>query len=704
MQSSSAPSARVRSGGPSLASVTGQREWLRRGVGVVAFVAVYFLAGKLGLSLAFVNASATAVWPPTGLAIAALLLFGAQLWPAILIGALAVNLTTSGHLPSSVGIAIGNTLEAVFATYLVQRWARGRNAFERPQDVLRFALFAAIVAPLVSATIGVASLGSSGLARWSDFGPIWLTWWLGDASGALLVAPAVVLWVTNRVALPPERLAEATLVGVGAVATALLIFAGLQPASVQHLPVAFLTFPVLVWAAFRFGPRGAATVTLAIGGIAVWGTLHGFGPYALGSPNESLLVLQTFMAVAAVTSLVLGAAVLDQRRAETRLLAIEQQSRRSAEEGTRLREEFLSVATHELRTPVAAVSGYAQLAERALAAGRDDRLGDAVGSIVRQSRRLAALITQLLDASHVQAGRFEIDPHLTDVSAIAVWAVDAARMGDDGRHQWDVRIDRGIHAEVDPLRWEQLLMNLLDNAIKYSPARRSITVTLTDARRGWLSLGVADEGKGIKPDRIAHIFERFYRAHDDPALSGLGLGLYIAREIAERHGGQIEVSSVEGQGTEFTVTLPTRAAVPVEDSPPVPDAEPTSVSQSHRRVLVIDDEADVRMLVETVLRDSGQVVTSAENGEEALALAAREPPDLILLDKLMPVMDGTAFAKAYRAAVAHPAPIVAFCASRDAEAWASSIGAVAHVGKPFDLSELDRTVRRELDAAGSMRA
>jgi signal transduction histidine kinase/CheY-like chemotaxis protein len=678
--------------------VTGRPEWLRRGVGIVAFVAIYFLAGKLGLSLAFLNASATAVWPPTGLAIAALVLFGIRLWPAVLVGALAVNLTTSGDLPSSAAIAVGNTLEAVLGTYLVQRWGHGRSVFERPQDVLRFALFAAMVAPVVSATIGVASLGISGLAQWSDFAPIWLTWWLGDASGALLVAPAVVLWVTNR-AMPPERLAEAALLAVGAVATALLIFAGLQPASVRHLPVAFLTFPVLVWAAFRFGPRGAATVTLAIGGIAIWGTLNGFGPYALGSPNESLLVLQAFMAVAAVTSLVLGAAVLDQRRVETRLLAIERQSRLLAEEGTRLREEFLSVATHELRTPVAAVSGYAQLAQRALAAGRDDRLGDAVGSIVRQSRRLAALITQLLDASRVHAGRFEIDPQLTDVSAVAGWAVEAARMGDEGRHDWDVRIDEGLHAEVDPVRSEQLLMNLLDNATKYSPPHRTITVTLADAGNGSLSLGVADEGIGIRPDRIARIFDRFYRAHDDPGLSGLGLGLYIAREIAERHGGRIQVSSVEGQKSEFMVTLPTKSPAPLKPSRPLMDAEPATASQSHRRVLVIDDDADVRMLVETVLRESGQVVTSAENGEAALVLAVREPPDLILLDKLMPVMDGTAFAKAYRAAVPHPAPIVAFCASRDAETWAASIGAVAHIGKPFDLSELDQTVRRELDAA-----
>ncbi len=679
--------------------MNGRREWFVRAVGFVAFVAVYFVAGKLGLSLAFVNASATAVWPPTGLAIAALLLFGPQLIPGILIGALAVNLGTSGDLPSSAGIAIGNTLEAILGSYLVQRWASGRNAFERPQNVLLFALFAATVAPAVSATIGVSTLAIRGLAEWSDFAPIWLTWWLGDANGALLVAPVVVLWVAYRGAIRPEKLAEAGLLAVGTVATALLIFGGLQPASVRHLPIAFLTFPVLVWAAFRFGPRAAATANLAIGGIAVWGTLNGFGPYALESQNESLLVLQAFMAVAAVTSLVLGAAVLDRSRAETRVLAAEQQSRHVAEEGTRLREEFLSVATHELRTPVAAVSGYAQLAQRALEAGRYEGVGDAVGSIVRQSRRLAALITQLLDASHVHADRFEIDRRLTDVSAAAVWAVEAARMGDAGRHEWDVHIGAGIHADVDPDRWEQLVVNLLDNAMKYSETRKTITVSLTEAQNE-LSLRVADEGIGIPPDRIARIFERFYRAHDDPGLSGLGLGLYIAREIAERHGGRIQVTSVEAQKTEFTVTLPATSRADVGAARAVSNAELTvERSNSRGRVLVIDDEADVRTIVETVLRESGQIVTTAENGEEALALAVREPPDLILLDKLMPVMDGTAFARAYRAAVSRPAPIVAFCAARDAETWATSIGAVAHVGKPFDLSELDETVRRELEAA-----
>jgi signal transduction histidine kinase len=670
---------------------------IRRALTFVLLVSVYFVAAKLGLMLAFVNASATAVWPPTGLAIAALLVFGIQFWPAILLGAFAVNLTTSGDLLSSVGIAIGNTLEALIATRVVDRWAGGRTVFERPQQVLRFALAAAVVATGVSATIGVTSLVVAGLADSSDFGPIWLTWWLGDASGALLITPAIVLWAASRWPYQSRRLGEAVLLALAAIATALFVFGGRVPISMQRYPIGFLSFPVLVWAAFRFGPRGAATVALAIGAIAVWGTLNGFGPYALGSPNESLLLLQAFMAVAAVTSLALAAAVLDRVRTEARLLAVEQQSRVVAEDAASLREEFLSIATHELRTPVTSLSGYAQLAYRAFSAGQTDRIGPALQSIVRQSARLSGLITQLLDASHVQSGQLNIESRPSDVSALTAEMVEAARLIDSERHSWDVGIDPAIHADVDPLRWGQAIRNLLDNATKYTPIGKTVTVRLHRDGDGPISLEIADEGVGIAADRVAHIFDRFYRAHEDRGVGGLGLGLYIAREVVERHGGRIAVSSVEGQGTVFSVTLPAaRVAAPIETTPAATVVAPRD-GVAQRRILVVDDEPDVRAIVEIVLREAGHTVINAKDGEEALALAARERPDLILLDKLMPTMDGTAFAHAYHETAANPAPIVAFCAARDAEDWAKSIGAVAHIGKPFDVDDLDRTVRHQLE-------
>src|SRR5712692_2026573 len=169
--------------------------WATPPVVVLGLAAVYVLAGKLGLLLAFVHASATAVWPQTGIALAAFLLLGYRVWPGILLGAFLANVTTEGTIATSLGIAVGNTLEGFVGAYLVNRFAGGRHVFDRPQDVLRFAVLAGMVSTAVSATIGVTSLALGGVARWTDYGPIWLTWWMGDAGGALVVAPLLILWI-----------------------------------------------------------------------------------------------------------------------------------------------------------------------------------------------------------------------------------------------------------------------------------------------------------------------------------------------------------------------------------------------------------------------------------------------------------------------------------------------------------------------------
>src|SRR6266480_1004015 len=156
------------------------------------FTLLYFAAGKLGLRLAFVNASATAVWPPTGIALGGLLVFGRRVWPWIFLGAFLVNITTAGNVETSLGIALGNTLEGLAGAWLVNRYANGRHAFDRAQDVFKFTVLAAMCATMISPIIGVTTLALGGLAAWSDFGSIWLTWWVGDMSGALVVAPLVI--------------------------------------------------------------------------------------------------------------------------------------------------------------------------------------------------------------------------------------------------------------------------------------------------------------------------------------------------------------------------------------------------------------------------------------------------------------------------------------------------------------------------------
>src|SRR4051812_26429348 len=177
--------------------------------GVAILAALYFGAAKLGLALAVVNASATAVWPPTGIALAALLVLGVRAWPAILLGAFLANVTTAGSVATSLAIAIGNTLEGVAGAYLVRRFANGYSVFDRPRDVFTFALLAACISTVISATVGVTSLCLGGFASWANYGSIWLTWWLGDAVGALVVAPPLILWSLNPHARwSPRQVAE----------------------------------------------------------------------------------------------------------------------------------------------------------------------------------------------------------------------------------------------------------------------------------------------------------------------------------------------------------------------------------------------------------------------------------------------------------------------------------------------------------------
>src|SRR5258708_6495735 len=176
---------------------------LRRVALLIGLAAVYFFAAKLGLRFAFINSSVTTIWPPAGFALAAFVLLGYGVWPAILAGAFFANITTTGAVFPSLGIAVGNTMEGLLAVYLVNRFARGGRVFDRVRDIIRFTLLAAIVSTTVAASIGVTSLALGGLVSTDDAPRVWLTWWLGDAVSDMVIAPTLILWI--GVKLRPPR-------------------------------------------------------------------------------------------------------------------------------------------------------------------------------------------------------------------------------------------------------------------------------------------------------------------------------------------------------------------------------------------------------------------------------------------------------------------------------------------------------------------
>ncbi len=267
----------------------------------------YFVAGKIGLIFASFHPSATAIWPPTGIAIAAVLLVGyKKAVPAIFAAAFLVNLTTTGDIPSSVGIAIGNTLEGLVAAYLVNRFAAGKKSFQKTSDVLKFTLFAAVLSPFISASIGTLSLYLTGSVNLEMLRTVWLTWVLGDAGGALIVAPFILIWLEKfkRQDVKLKGIIECLFLLLILEIVAEIVFKGL-------FPYAFICLPILVWIGFRFSTRGGSIAVLVLSVITLFYTLSGVGPFTnnVQTLNESLLLAQIYLAVSTIMTLVLAVAL-----------------------------------------------------------------------------------------------------------------------------------------------------------------------------------------------------------------------------------------------------------------------------------------------------------------------------------------------------------------------------------------------------------
>jgi signal transduction histidine kinase len=364
----------------------GRLVWYAAEVGVVT--GLYYGTARAGLHLAYLHGSVTALWPPVGVGIAALVIGGPALWPGIVAGDLLVA-DFSTPWGTVLGQTVGNTLEVVVAALLFMRLARGRRDLERVWDVLALVV-CAIVGTLISAAFGVVSLRLGHVITAREFGSVFRTWWLGDFSGALVFAPLLLVWASRR----SWRMSRAQVVE-GAFLLAALI-ALIEAPSQQDVP--YIVFPVLIWAALRFGPWGAATTVAVASTLTVWNTANGSGPFVRESITHSLLASQMFVAVGALTSLVLAAVTAERsasdqaqreladeqaalRRIAT-LVASESASQRvfdqvTAEAGQTLGANAASLARFDPDGTVAFIGGWSRTGSLAYPVGSSMRLDGA---------------------------------------------------------------------------------------------------------------------------------------------------------------------------------------------------------------------------------------------------------------------------------------------------------------------------------------
>jgi integral membrane sensor domain MASE1 len=288
----------------------GLANWKLYAAKVAAIAAAYYGAAKLGLNLAFAAHSVTAIWPPTGIALAAIILWGYRVWPGVALGALLANSWTGIPLYSVLGITVGNTLEGLVGAYLLREVAAFRPTLERVRDVVALVALGGAVSTTISATIGVLSILAGNEIASSDFGSVWRTWWLGDMGGDLVVAPALLVASTHR----PFKDAPGGWLEAAALAVVLIAVSGL--AFSQGAGFAYIVFPPLIWATLRFWQPGAVGATLLVASVAIPLTEHNVGPFSGHAPDDRLLLAQTFIGVAGITALVLAAVVTERKRAE----------------------------------------------------------------------------------------------------------------------------------------------------------------------------------------------------------------------------------------------------------------------------------------------------------------------------------------------------------------------------------------------------
>ena len=277
-------------------------------VRLAAVAAIYVAAAKLGIELSVARGVITPVWAPTGIAIAALYVFGPRLWPAVAVGAFMANVTSDASAAVAAGIAVGNTAEALIGSELLRR-ARVRAALDRVRDVMAVILFAAVAAPLVAATNGVTILSLSGDVE--SYASEWLLWWVGDAMGALIVTPLVLVWSTQPFRLlGARRLLEGAFVVAALTAVSVFVFL----AGYWRYP--HVIFPVLIWATLRFRQVGAVTGSFVVTAIAIAGAVEGSTPFADRSETEIVQILEGLLGAVAVSLLLLGAVLEERSRAE----------------------------------------------------------------------------------------------------------------------------------------------------------------------------------------------------------------------------------------------------------------------------------------------------------------------------------------------------------------------------------------------------
>lgn len=650
-----------------------------------------FLTAWAGIMLTAQETGIATIWLANAVVLAALFRARRQRWGMILAVGFGANLLADlfaeREVWQSLALSAINVVEIALAAVIVRAGATERIDLTKVATLVRF-LVAVFVAPLLAALLASAFFADSGTPVPSA--TIFLHWFSADCLGLLILVPLLAV-SSDKGRLWPW---PARTIGFMAAAIAVVAVIFSQPISVL-----FLTLPILVFAAFRLSMGAIALILACVGALAIGLTLAGLGPIAATplSSSGQLFVLQGYIVTMISVALPVSAVIGERNRLERKLLEGERDRREAAEALAQARSEFLATMSHEIRTPMTGVLGMIELLDsKPSPPEREHYL-----KILKQSAHLLMVVLDdVLDWSKIESGKLCLDEQDADLRQLAQATIEL--FGNAASRKSilltaDMPADLPMWVRSDPVRLQQIMSNLISNAIKFTDHGK-VTLAITarpagTATRLW-RIEVRDEGIGIEHAEIARLFEPFVQARFDGSLpsGGTGLGLAISKRLVEILGGQLGVESTVGQGSTFWVELelPDGQASLEEGRPwPGPLASDATLD-----VLVAEDNPVNQMLIETILRRFGHTVTCVANGRLAVEAASARYYDCILMDMQMPELDGLAATRQIRASEGPCAavPIIALTADAAPERrrFYDNAGLTGFLTKPIDSAELQR--------------
>ena len=660
----------------------------------VGLFAAYVVIGRIELSINPVDTFATLFWLPAGIALAALFLYGYRLWPVIMLAAFAVNVSIGAGFMVSLGIAAGETLQALGGAYFLKKYTDFNPTLTRLHDSL-WLIAVAFVSTLISPTIEAASVWLGGIRSPALWGELWI----GSMLGMLVVAPFVFKWLSK----PLFRRTPLQYIELGVVvATVLAVSVFVFWMSDTHF-VYYLFIP-LTWAALRTGPRGITLALFVAALVAISSTFGIYGPYA-----GQGLYIQIFIGIMSALFLILTSIVEERKKVQIFLGhhvdELEEALNKVSSED-KAKKDFLSILAHELRNPLAAILSSAELLRlqevhapdtAALLQTIDDRV-----------RSMTVMLDDLLDISRISHNKLTMRKETLSLDSVIDRSVRMAQALIRSRgHTLSVRKpEHDLYLEADPIRLEQIIVNLLNNAAKYTNQNGSIELS-TKKESDVAVITISDNGIGINKNMLERIFEPFFQIQRGRLpTQGLGVGLSLTRQLVELHGGTIKATSQgEGKGSQFPARLP----LPAHIQPPpasVPRRRLRGGAVSHVKntytILVVDDNEVAADALGRLLELRGHKVNIAYNGAEAIRKARELRPEIIILDIGLPDVDGYEVARVLREDKKFSSGLIALTgyAQPEDKERAYQAGFHVHCTKPIGLKALEAAFRK-LQSAGA---